>query len=158
MLQTNLLRCKYKGYPYKIFKKLEKYFKKNLFQWSLLKMTDRLSLAYSTTNIWVSHRLILESWPREFLSLPSQSQPSVSRDFGAPRRRHIPPALTTIYSPMDWGLGRRRPVTRCEEIWDVLLQLFLHFFLLWILLKAPSSLSLNTVSFRYGKTSFNMAP
>ncbi len=88
----------------------------------------RLLFAHSTANVQASHQSIHKLWPGEFLSLPSQSQPSVSWDFGASRHRHVPPAPTTIYSPMDWGLGWRRLVICFSEIWDMLLQPFLCFF------------------------------
>ncbi len=68
----------------------------------------RLLFAHSAANVKASHQSIHKLWPGEFLSLPSQSQSSVNWDFGASKHRHVPPALITIYSPMDWGLGWRR--------------------------------------------------
>ncbi len=72
-------------------------------QWSLLKMTTfclhtapQTSLAQSSIDL---------SWPGEFLSSSSQSQPSASRGFSASGHRHVPLAPTTIYSSTDRDLG-----------------------------------------------------
>ncbi len=69
-----------------------------------------------------------------------QSEPVVSQYFGISWHRHVPPALTTIYIIVQWievsaGGG---PVFRFDEIWDTLLQPFLHFFLLYERLQNPA--------------------
>ncbi len=85
---------------YKIFKKFKKYFKKDISM--VVTQNDYLLLAYSVTNIWISHP-VHESWHEEFLS-----QPSVSPDFGTSSCRRVPPAPTTSYCPQNWGLRWRR--------------------------------------------------
>ncbi len=57
----HLFRCKYKIYRYKIFKKLKKYFKKDIS--TIVTQNYRLLLVHCTTNLWVNNRLIHKSWP-----------------------------------------------------------------------------------------------
>ncbi len=141
----HLFKHKCKRYLYRILRKFNNYFKKDTS--TVVTQNDRLLFAHSAANIWASYWSIHKSWSREFLSPPSQSQPSVSQDFGAFGRRHVPLAPTTIYNSMNWVLGWKRANQPLQ--WNLgcaLIIIFAFFLTLWAVAescwKPHSSLSL----------------
>ncbi len=124
---------------------------------------DLLWIAHSAVNFLAHRRSIHESWPGEFFTDFTVTAFN-EWDFGA----YIPP--DPVIFLQHWPqfivlwievLARGKPVICFDEIWDVLLRPFLYFFTLWASAescwKHHSSLSLNTVSFRGGKTSLKGA-